>query len=471
MNNQRGRIFGAAAGITLALFAALSVFMGLHLERVNGVFEACALAAMFACVVGGALAAYVHMEKPSMGQTLFVGGFMAVMMLARAAMLDFITADYSSFLIRWVDAFRQGGFAMLAQNIGDYNLLYQYLLLLISKVPLYDLYLIKLSTVVFDYALALAMLRAAKEFAGEQAGVPVFCVTLALPTVFTDGALWGQCDSMYVFFIVLSLYWLVTQRPMRSAAALAIAFALKLQTIFFFPIVLLGLIHKRYRLRDALVFFAAYFVTLIPALAAGRTLLDALSVYARQSMGQYYDRLTYNAPNLYMFFPLREFASSQEFSWMRYIPEIDNLATNPYLTEPMMMALQNAALYACVLLVLVAVIYWLIHYQEVTPDMTLDLALFFAIFLPFVMPKMHDRYFFLADMLSVLYAAKYERRRFMPLLVVGASFMSYVPYLMRQRPFDFRLVALAMLLALVIVTRDLLHRMKENRMLYKEVQA
>lgn len=471
MNNKRSRIIGAATGITLALYAVLSVFMGLHLEQVNGVLEACALAALFAVVVGSALAAYVHMEKPSFGQTFFVGGFMAVMMIARAAMLDFVTADYSSFLFHWVDAFRQGGFAMLAQNIGDYNLLYQYLLLIISKVPLHDLYLIKLSSVVFDYALALVMLRAAKEFAGEEAGVPVFCITLALPTVFTDGALWGQCDSMYVFFIVLSLYWLVTKRPTRSAAALAVAFALKLQTIFFFPIVLLGLIHKRYRLRDALVFFAVYFATLLPALAAGRTLLDAVSVYARQSMGQYYDRLTYNAPNLYMFFPMMEFASSQEFSWMRYIPGIDGKGTNPYLTEAMMMALQNAALYACVVLVLVTVIYWLIHYQEVTPDMTLDLALFFAIFLPFVMPKIHERYFFMADMLSILYAAKYTRRRFVPLLVVGASFMSYVPYLMRQRPFDFRLLALAMLLALVVVTRDLLRRMKENRMLYKGVQA
>lgn len=471
MNNKRSRIIGASAGITLALFAVISVFMGLHLEQVNSAWEACVLAALFAGVVGGALAAYVHMEKPSLGQTLFVGGFMAVMMIARVAMLDFVTGDYSAFLIYWVSAFREGGFAMLAEDVGDYNLLYQYLLLLISKVPLYDLYLIKFSTVFFDYALALVMLRAAKEFAGEQAGVPVFCVTLALPTVFTGGALWGQCDSMYVFFVILSLYWLVTERPMRSAAALAIAFALKLQTIFFFPIVLLGLIHKRYRLRDALVFFAVYFVTLLPALAAGRTLLDAVSVYAKQSMGQYYDRLTYNAPNIYMFFPLREFASSQEFTWMRYIPDLDAYGVNPYLTEPMMMALQNAALYACVVLVLIAVVYWLIHWQEVTPDMTLDLALFFAIFLPYVMPKMHDRYFFMADMLSILYAAKYARRRFVPLLVVGASFMSYVPYLMRQRPFDFRLLALAMLLALVVVTRDLLCQMKENRKLYKGVQA
>ena len=148
---------------------------------------------------------------------------------------------------------------------------------------------------------------------------------------------------------------------------------------------------------------------------------------------------------------------------MRYIPGVDAKGVNPYLTEDLLPAMQSAALYACIVLTLIAVVYWLLHAQEVTPDMTLELALFFAIFLPFVMPKIHERYFFLADMLSVLYAAKRADRRFVPLLVVGASLMSYVPYLMRQRPIDERLLALAMLAALVTVSRDLLTQMRAHR--------
>jgi len=468
--SRQSRKFGAAGLMTLALFFVLSLFMGLHLEHAGSVPAVLALAALYSAVFGGAMAAFVHLRKPDTGEMLFTGAFMAVMMLARAAMLDFVTADYDSFLVHWVAAFREGGFKMLAEDVGDYNLLYQYALLLISKTPLYDLYLIKLLTVIFDYALSLVMMCAAQELANHRAGVPVLCLTLALPTVFTGGALWSQCDSVYVFFIILSLYLLETDRPMRSAASLAIAFAFKLQTIFFFPVVLLGLIHKRYGFKDALMFFAAYLVTIVPALIAGRTLMSAVSVYANQSLGQYYDRLSYNAPNLYLFFPMMEFASSQEFTWMRYIPGIDGEGVNPYLTEPMMKALQNASLYACVILVLIAVVYWLMHAQEITPDMTLGFALFFAIFLPFVMPKIHERYFFLADMLSVLYAARYKNRRFVPVLVVAASFMSYVPYLMRQRPLDERWLALAMLLSLVIVARDLLLQMRENRALFKGVQ-
>ena len=452
-----------AGGMTLALFAAQAVLMNRFLLHVGGAGQAMGLSALFAMIYAGVMGAFVLHEKPDTRLLLFAGAFTAVTMLARVSMLDFETADYRSFLMGWLDAFRKGGFKMLAGNVGDYNLIYQYFLLLITKVPLFELYLIKFGSVVFDYALAFVMMLAAGRFGGEKAKLPVFFATMTLPTVFVDGACWGQCDSVYVFFIVLSLYLLATDRPVRSAASLAVAFAFKLQTIFFFPVVLLGLLHKKYKLRHAAVFGLSYVATMIPALIAGKPFIEAITVYASQSMGQYYDRLTYGAPNLYMFFPMMDFSVGQPFKWMRYLPGIDAEARNPYINPDLFPDLQHAALYACVILTLLLVIYWLLHWREITPDMLLDLAVFFAIFLPFVMPKMHERYFFLADLLSVLYAAKYARRRFLPLLVVGASLTSYCSYLMRQVPVDQRVSALMMLAALVVVSYDLLARMRENR--------
>ena len=462
----RAKLPGAnalCALLTLALFAVQTMTMQMTLAHTGGFGGAVLLSALFTAVYGFAVYAYAALEKPDSGTLLFTGLTMAVLMLARTVMLDYETADYTTFLSLWTQAFREGGFKMLAENVGDYNLIYQYILLVISKTPIKDLYLIKFVTVVFDFLLALTMMQAAKRFADKKAGLPVLLITLALPTAVIDGACWGQCDPVYVFFIVMSLYMLETDRPYRSAISLAIAFAFKLQTIFFFPVVLLGLIHKKYKLRHALAFFAAYLVTMIPAMIAGRTFVDAISVYANQSMGQYYDRLTYNAPNLYLFFPMWEFDGTQEYTWMRYIEDIDGKTTNPYLQGALMPALQHAALYACIILTLIVVIYWLIHYKEVTPDMTLDFALFFALFLPFVMPKIHERYFFLADMLAILYAARYANRRFVPVLVVTASLMCYMPYLTRQRPIDERWLALMMLAALIVVARDVLTKMRKNR--------
>ena len=463
MQSTQRRAYGAVAGMTAALFAVQAALMGRWLTRLGGLGEALALALLFALVYGGALALIVRLERPGVRKLLFLGAFCALAMLSRVALLDYVTADYDSFLIKWVDVFREGGAAMLAENVGDYNLLYQYVLLLIAKTPLCDLYLIKLFSVAFDFALAVAMACAARQAAGERAFAPSFCAVLVLPTVLFDGAGWAQCDSVYAFFVILCLFWLKDGHPARSAAALAVAFAFKLQTIFFFPVVLLALIHGEYKPRHALCFAGAYLATLIPALLAGRTLGSALSVYANQSMGQYYDRLTYNAPNLYLFFPMLQFSNTQEFTWMRFIEGVDAEGGSAYLRDDWMPPLQNAALYACVVLTLVVVIYWLLHAREITPEMTLCFALFFAIFLPFVMPKIHDRYFFLADMLSLLYAFKRPDRRYVPLLVIGASLMSYFAFLTRQRPLDERWAALMMLAALLIVGRDLLAGMRENR--------
>lgn len=461
--NRKARSLLLVSGMTLALFAAQAALMKGFLLHIESAGQAMGLSALFALVYAGVMGAFALAEKPGRGTLLFAGVFTAVTMIARVSMLDFVTADYNSFLSGWLNAFRTGGLRQLAEGVGDYNLIYQYFLLLITKVPLFDLYLIKFISVAFDYALAFVMMRAAGRFGGERAKLPVFFSVMLLPTVLVDGACWGQCDSVYVFFIVLSLYDLACDRPTRSAIALAVAFAFKLQTIFFFPVVLLGLLHKKYKLRHAMAFFTAYIVTMIPALAAGMSFVDAISVYATQSMGQYYDRLTYGAPNLYMFFPMMDFSVGQPFKWMRYLPGIDAKAQNPYINPDLFPDLQHAALYACVILTLAVVVYWLIHWQEITPDMMLDLAMFFAIFLPFVMPKMHERYFFLADILSVLYAAKYARRRFLPILVAGASLTSYCSYLMRQVPIDQRVSALMMLAALVIVSHDLLARMRQNR--------
>lgn len=449
--------------MTLMLFAALAVYMRARLEYAGTWGQTLSLAALFTLVAGGAMALVARLQKPERGALLLSCTVIALTMLARVSMLDYQTADYNAFLSGWVKVFREGGFYTLGENVGDYNLLYQYVMLMIAKTPLHDLYLIKFFTVIFDYALALAMMQAAGHFAGKKAALPVMLIVCALPTTLIDGACWGQCDTVYVFLIVMSLYWMKTKKPVGAAVMLSLAFAFKLQTIFFFPVVLLALIHGEYKPRHALVFAATYLVTMLPALIAGRSFADAVSVYANQSMGQYYERLFYNAPNLYTFFPLRESANRQEFTWLRYLSGIDGEATNAYIDQALTPTYQNAALYACILLTLLVVVYWLIHAKEITPEMTLDFALFFAIFLPFVMPKIHDRYFFLADMLSVLYAARYRDRRFMPLLVVSASLMSYMPFITRQRPADMRMLALMMLAALVVISRDVLRKMRKNR--------
>ena len=388
-------------------------------------------------------------------------------LLVRLHMFDQVSADYASFLERWVDTFREGGFGMIREEIGDYNLPYLYILALIARSPISDLYLIKLVSVAFDFALALMMMETVHRFIDERASLPVFLAVLALPTVWWNSAYWAQCDALYVFFVVACLYALLAGRPVVSASLLSLAFCFKLQTIFFFPMVLFGLLHGKYRWRHALAFAGTYLLTLVPALLAGRSLLSALTIYLNQSLGQYSDRLTYNAASIYQFFPQVELANAPQWPWVSALFDehqtMDVSLTRWYFTLDTMWWLQNATLIAAAVIVLAALFFLWKRRRFLGFDQVWRMAAFSALFVPLVLPKMHDRYFYMADMLCLLYGVRYPRRAFVPMLVIGASFASYMPFLTRARGVPMIVASMMNIAALAFIARDILTELRARQ--------
>ena len=87
----------------------------------------------------------------------------------RARLLDHQSADYQRFLSQWAAAFRDGGgFAAVKLPIGNYNAPYLYFLAAISYLPIPDLYLIKLFSILFDVVLAWGGFRLVRHFAPER---------------------------------------------------------------------------------------------------------------------------------------------------------------------------------------------------------------------------------------------------------------------------------------------------------------
>ena len=58
------------------------------------------------------------------------------------------------------------------------------------------------------------------------------------------------------------------------------------------------------------------------------------------------------------------------------------------------------------------------------------MAYLFAAILPFLLPKMHDRFLFMADVLSLVLFAYNKKLWFVPLVTIYASYNSYVWFLM-----------------------------------------
>ena len=87
--------------------------------------------------------------------------------------------------------------------------------------------------------------------------------------------------------------------------------------------------------------------------------------------------------------------------------------------------------------------------------MLIKIALVFALALPFLLPEMHERYFYLADVLSIIYAFYFPRYFFVAILVQVCSLLSYAPYFLNTQIVGLSYVAFAELVLSIIVFVDL----------------
>jgi Gpi18-like mannosyltransferase len=87
--------------------------------------------------------------------------------------------------------------------------------------------------------------------------------------------------------------------------------------------------------------------------------------------------------------------------------------------------------------------------------MFVKLTLVFALGIPFLLPEMHERYFYLADVISVVYAFYAPRHFYVPILVQLCSLLSYAPYLLNTQIVNLAYVAVIIFLLTLVVTADL----------------
>ncbi len=330
---------------------------------------------------------------------------LALAMCLRLLVLDHQTHDYQTFLSNWAAFFREnGGFAALKKPVGNYNVPYLYILALLSYLPVPDLYLIKLVSIFFDILLAWSVLRLVRPYCRQDSPAPLvsFCLTLFLPTVILNGACWAQCDSVYAALVLFALGAVAENRPKTSVVLLAIAFSFKLQTVFLIPLWCVFWFTGRVKFRHLLLFPAGYTATILPALVLGKPLGDILGIYLGQ-MGEYSDFLTLNAPSAFAFLPYGKELNAALLSKLGII-----------------------AAFALVFALLGALF---LKRRFVTPQILLTAAVILALGVPFLLPNMHERYFFPADILTLVWACSDRRRIPVAFLAQVSSLSCYSTYL------------------------------------------
>jgi Gpi18-like mannosyltransferase len=251
-----------------------------------------------------------------------------------------------------------------------------------------------------------------------------------LPTVVLNASFYGQMDSVWASLALGGVYFLLRDRPWWGVALCAAAVAVKPQGIFIFPLLLMLLLAGRLPGRSLLAAPAVLLVLDLPALALGRSPAELFTVYDLSRQAVHVPALSLRAPSLYAFVP----ATSR----------VDTVRTLGYVLAA---ALLLGVCYALV-----------VRGVAVTRERTVEAAALFAILTPFVLPGMHERYFYLADVTSLVLAFYRPRRWFVPLLVQAGSLLSYEEYLFGA---DARMLpevvpATLMLAALITLGHDLL---------------
>ena len=144
-----------------------------------------------------------------------------------------------------------------------------------------------------------------------------------------------------------------------------------------------------------------YLATAVPARLLGKPLTDILLVYFNQA-GEYAHRLVLNAPTVYQFIP--------------YGAE----------TDTALAARLGIAAAAVLVFALFAVALRL--GRRLDQSALFAMAALLSIGVPFLLPHMHERYFFLADVITLCWACS-DWRRAPASLAGAASLASYILYL------------------------------------------
>lgn len=208
-------------------------------------------------------------------------------LLVRIPLYPFISGDMEGFLIPWYEVIKSTGrIHGLAHQVGNYNVLYQTLIALMTYFPFDPVVQYKSLSVLFDYLLAafVAWFTYGETERDIAKTVTAYGLVLLSPAVIMNSAMWGQCDSMYVTFLVATLLFFSKKKYPLAFAMFGLAMAFKLQAIFLLPFLLFAYVRKKeFSILQFLIIPLMMEVVCIPAMFVGRGIKAAFSVYYYQT--------------------------------------------------------------------------------------------------------------------------------------------------------------------------------------------
>ena len=325
-----------------------------------------------------------------------------IAMLARLPLLGFTSHDYVGFLSSWYDYITLNGMAhALADRFANYTPAYLYLMtaaaylreFILPEIP--KIVAVKLPSIIADFLLALAMFKLAQATSPHKhAPWLAFALTLFLPTVLVNSNLWGQADAIYSACVAACVWLLCAKRNVAAMILFGLGAAFKAQAFFIAPLLTFLFFRRVIGVRHFSIAAATYVLVMMPAMLLGRPPIEALGTYFNQAAE--YQTLSLGIPNFYAF---------AENDWYHF-----GLTAGLLLSAIAGLTIAIAFARQC---------------PHPAPDDILACAMISVAVMPFMLPKMHERYYFLADVMSIAAGLRWWKTAW---LIPAFQFISLAGY-------------------------------------------
>ena len=360
-----------------------------------------------------------HIQKietvsPESARALVVmRGLALVLSLAALAMAWFwITrsnSDFGVFLLPWYQAIlAEGRLAALHGGFSDYTPPYIYVLVLCTLTdgwlsPTVAVKLCSMLWTLFGATQVHGICRAVGR--SREFSLLAAVIFATLPEISLNSIVWGQSDVIYVSFLLAFLHALLRGRRGWAMVMFGIALAFKPLAAVVAPFVAYLLLRdlpvpgRALRaLRDAMLVPLTYAAMMLPAVLAGRPLRELFTFYASQ-YGEH-PLLSMAAPNPWLIVQ-QLVAYPADF---REPPLLSRLAPDTFLWLQAVLPQHDGMILAGVALALLACGALLLSFLTCRgrpgPAQLVTMLALAALLVPYFAPRMHERYFIAAGVLT-----------------------------------------------------------------------
>lgn len=353
--------------------------------------------------------------------------------MLRITLFNFQTSDYIYCLRNWFGHYQHYGINGIRFTIGDYNCIYNLVLAFLSYIPINSLYSIKIFSIIFDfvcaiYAYKLIYLVTKK----KKLSFLTYGIVLFLPTFILNSSAWAQCDSIYTAFAFMSIYYLIKEKYFLSFITAGFSFAFKLQFVFILPLfIIYYFVSKKF---SAINFFIIPLVNLLcalPSIIFGRNAREALLVYYNQS--KEFSNLVMKLPNIYQMLP-----NEKKFGYFGIV---------------ITLVIMGCLLYYCVS-----------NIKKISYNQILLLSVYSVVIFTYFLPYMHERYMFMADILSVIWFMSLKKKKFkyfiIPFCINMTSLYTYVHCIFNKLLVGYEITCIFYLMFVLFITYITLNELK-----------